>query len=162
MSTLRANAGRELDQSRPKGRVLALDYGRKRVGVAVSDELRLTAQPLSILKRINRASDVRRVREICRAHGVSRIVVGHPLHMTGEAGEMAEEAARFGARLQKELGIDVELLDERLTSWEAGQIAGRARRDAGESVDDLAAAVLLREYLDRENGARHAPGTAGD
>jgi len=162
MSTLRANAGRALDQNRPKGRVLALDYGRKRVGIAVSDELRLTAQPLSILKRVNRAIDVGRVREICRAHGVSRIIVGQPLHMTGEAGEMAEEAARFAARIQKELGIQVEMVDERLTSWEAEQTVGHARRRGSEPVDDVAAAVLLREYLDRENGAAGALRTEGD
>lgn len=139
-------------------RILALDYGRKRIGLALSDELRLTAQPLKTLARKNRADDVRRLREICREHGVARIIVGHPVHMTGEAGEMAEEAARFAARLKKELGIEVELLDERLTSWEAKQTAAgtRSPRDRRAPLDDVAAAILLREYLERRPQMRGA------
>ena len=136
-------------------RILALDYGRKRIGLAVSDELRLTAQPLQTLARKNRAEDVRRLREICREQGVARIIVGHPVHITGEAGEMADEAARFAARLKKELGIEVELLDERLTSWEAEQTAARTRR-SGAPLDDVAAAILLREYLERQPPAEGA------
>ena len=133
-------------------RILAIDYGRKRMGLALSDELQMTAQPLLVLVRTNRRSDLRRLREICRKHGVARILVGHPVHITGEAGEMADEAARFAARLQKELGIEVKLADERLTTWEAEQIVARRKspnRRGKPSVDDVAAAVLLREYLDR-------------
>ena len=145
--------------ARERRRILALDYGRKRIGLALSDELRLTAQPLKTLARKNRAEDVRRLREICREQGVARIIVGHPVHMTGEAGPMAEEAARFAARLKKEMGIEVELLDERLTSWEAEQtVAGTRsprRRDRA-ALDDVAAAILLREYLDRQSPARGA------
>ncbi len=143
--------------ARERRRILALDYGRKRIGLAVSDELRLTAQPLKTLERKNRAEDVRRLREICREQGVARIIVGHPVHMTGEAGPMAEEAARFAARLKKELGIEVELLDERLTSWEAEQTVGGTRSSRGRgraALDDVAAAILLREYLDRQSPAR--------
>jgi putative Holliday junction resolvase len=138
--------------ARERRRILALDYGRKRIGLAVSDELRLTAHPLKTLDRKNRAEDVRRLREICREQGVARIIVGHPVHMTGQAGPMAEEAARFAARLKKELGIDVELLDERLTSWEAEQTVARTRSPRGRdgaALDDVAAAILLREYLER-------------
>lgn len=145
--------------ARERRRILALDYGRKRIGLAVSDELRLTAQPLKTLARKNRAEDVRRLREICREQGVARIIVGHPVHMTGEAGPMAEEAARFAARLKKELGIDVELLDERLTSWEAEQTVAGTRSPRGRdraALDDVAAAILLREYLDRQSPARGA------
>jgi putative holliday junction resolvase len=138
-------------------RILALDYGRKRIGLALSDELRLTAQPLTNLVRKNRADDIRRLREICRAHGVARIIVGHPVHMTGEAGAMAEEAARFATRLKRELGIEVELLDERLTSWEAEQTVAGTRSSRGRApVDDVAAAILLREYLERHSPMRGA------
>ena len=136
-------------------RILAIDYGRKRIGLALSDELRLTAQPLLVLKRANRRDDLRRLRDICRKQGVARILVGHPLHMTGEAGEMADEAARFAARLRKELGIEVDLVDERLTSWEAGQMmaeTGSARQRNESSLDDVAAAIFLREYLERHRG----------
>jgi putative holliday junction resolvase len=133
-------------------RILAIDYGRKRMGLAVSDELQMTGQPLFTLVRTNRRNDLRRLREICRKHGVARILVGHPLHITGEAGEMADEAAQFAERLQKELGIEVKLVDERLTSWEAEQIVAQHKspnRRKKSSIDDVAAAVLLREYLDR-------------
>jgi putative pre-16S rRNA nuclease len=132
-------------------RILAIDYGRRRIGLALSDELGLTARPLAILLRTNRRNDLRRLREICREHGVGRILVGHPVHMTGASGEMADEAARFAARLAKELGIATELADERLTSWEAEQLLGEAKssRPKGAPVDDLAAAVLLREYLEK-------------
>jgi putative Holliday junction resolvase len=136
-------------------RILAIDYGRKRIGLALSDELQLTAQPLLVMTRTNRRNDLRRLRDICRKQGVARILVGHPLHITGEAGEMADEAARFAARLQKELGIEVDLVDERLTSWEAGQIvaeAGSSRQRKASSLDDVAAAIFLREHLERNRG----------
>jgi putative Holliday junction resolvase len=134
-------------------RILAIDYGRKRIGLALSDELGMTAQPLQVLAHKNRREDVRRLREICRAKGVRLIVVGHPVHITGEAGEMADETARFATRLRKELGIEVELADERLTSWEAEQTLaemGGAKRRKDAPLDDVAAAILLREYLERK------------
>jgi len=134
-------------------RILAIDYGRKRIGLALSDELGLTAQPLVTLVRANRRDDMRRLRDICRQHGVARILVGHPLHMTGAAGEMADEAARFAARLKKELGIVVELVDERLTTWEAEQTMAEIKSSSRRKrthIDDVAAAVLLREYLNRQ------------
>jgi putative holliday junction resolvase len=153
MIASRARVPEAANEMTPR-RVLAIDYGRKRIGLAVSDELGVTAQPLSILVRTNRQNDVRRLREICREHGVAQIVVGHPLHMSGQAGEMASEAAHFGARVQKELGIPVELVDERLTSWEAEQLAAQTQSAARKkgALDDLAAAILLREYLDHKRG----------
>jgi putative Holliday junction resolvase len=140
-------------------RILAIDYGRKKMGLALSDELQMTAQPLFTMARTNRRNDLRRLREICRKHRVARILMGHPLHITGEAGEMADEAAQFAARLQRELGIEVKLADERLTSWEAEQIVAQQKspsRRKKSSIDDVAAAVLLREYLDRNRAhAQH-------
>jgi putative Holliday junction resolvase len=140
------------------GRVLALDYGRRRIGIAVSDELRITAQPLETLERVNRQRDVQRLREIARKHQARLILVGHPVHLNGVPGEMAAEAARFARRIEKELGIPVELVDERLTSWEAAQTMAETRpgsrsgSKAGkrEALDHVAAAVLLRDYLERE------------
>jgi len=137
-------------------RILAIDYGRKRIGLALSDELGLTAQPLDVLIHKNRRQDIQRLREICREHGVRHILVGHPLHMTGEAGEMADETARFANRLGKELGIEVELADERLSSWEAEQIMteiGSTSSRKALPVDAIAAAILLREYLNRKRSA---------
>lgn len=137
--------------SRP-GRILAIDYGRRRIGLALSDELRLTAQPLATLTRTNRRNDLGRLRNLVRKHGVSCILVGHPLHLDGTSSPMAAEAARFARRLHKELGLPVELADERLTSWEAGQIlaGSKPKKRARTPVDPVAAAVLLRAYLERQ------------
>jgi putative Holliday junction resolvase len=148
-------------ESRPC-RILAIDYGRMRIGLAISDELQITAQPLQVMKRVNRREDLRRLRDICRKEGVARILVGHPLHITGAAGEMADEAARFAARLRKELGIEVDLVDERLTSWEAAQMVsetGSAAHRKASSLDDVAAAIFLREYLGQHR-ARLQPAAA--
>jgi putative holliday junction resolvase len=137
-------------------RILAIDYGRKRIGLALSDELGLTAQPLAVLVRKNRATDLKRLREICVENSVGRIIVGHPVHITGEAGEMAEEAARFAARLTKALHIETEMVDERLTSWEARQTLSETKsRAAGKraTVDDVAAVILLRDFLEHRREA---------
>jgi len=138
------------------GRVLALDYGRRRIGLAISDESRLTARPLATLVRTNRRNDLRRLREIARKHEVRGIVVGWPLHLDGSASEMAEEAARFARRIGKELGLPVKLVDERLTSWAAREIK-RGHKKRRESVDALAAALILRDYL----AAKPAPARGG-
>jgi putative holliday junction resolvase len=154
--TQRASAGEISATAGPKPRrILAVDYGRKRIGLALSDELGLTAQPLAVLVHTNRQNTLRRLREICREHRVAHIIIGHPLHMTGEAGDMADEAARFAARLEKEIGIAAELVDERLTSWEAEQTMAETRSSSRRKrgpLDDVAAAILLREYLERKRG----------
>lgn len=131
------------------GRILAIDYGRKRFGLAVSDELHLTAQPLATLSRTNRQNDLRRLRELCRRHHVSRIIVGHPLLLMGAESDMSREASRFASRLAKQLGLSVELADERLTSWEAEQTAKSTPRRA-RPLDEIAAALMLRDYLDKD------------
>lgn len=140
------------------GRVLAIDYGRRRIGIAVSDELGITAAPLAILERKNRRDDIRRLRDIARKHTIALIIVGSPVHLDGHTGEMAEEAARFAARLRKELGLPVKLRDERLTSWEAEQALKETtgRKRANPNVDSVAAAILLREYLEENLGRESA------
>ena len=139
-------------------RILAVDYGQKRIGLAVSDGLGLTAQPLAVLVRKNRQVDLKRIKEICARHGVRRIIVGHPVHINGEPGSMADEAARFAERLRKAVKIETELVDERLTSWEARQTLSETKhRSKGTAVDDVAAAVLLRDYLEHSR-AKNAAG----
>lgn len=135
-----------------------MDYGRKRIGLALSDELGLTSGPLTTMRRTNRQSDMRRLREICRRNGVCRIIVGHPLHLSGEAGTMAQEALGFARRLEKAVDIEVEMRDERLTSWEAKQTvaetkSGRAKKGF---LDDVAAAILLRDYLEQKRDRGHS------
>jgi putative Holliday junction resolvase len=136
------------------------------MGLALSDSLGVTARPLEVIERSNRRGDIARLREICRRHAVGRLLVGSPLHLDGTVSEMAREAERFAERLRRDLRLPVELVDERLTSWEAHQAldeiqsqrrrgratlrtANRGARRAPEAIDDLAAAVILRDYLSR-------------
>jgi putative Holliday junction resolvase len=154
-TTGRASSGGKSAPAARTERILAVDYGRKRIGLAISDELGLTAQPIGMLVRVNRQRDLSRLRETCRALGVTHMIVGQPLHMTGEAGEMALEAARFAARLGKATGIGVELVDERLTSWEAERTVAETRsavKRKRRAIDDVAAAVMLRDYLEKRGG----------
>lgn len=132
-----------------RARILAIDYGRKRLGLAVSDELGLTAQTLAVIVRTNRRSDMRRLRELAKEKKIGLIVVGSPVHLSGRMSEMAEEAAKFAARLEKELRLPVELRDERLTSWEAEEIAEQSKTSKNSEIDSVAAAILLREYLEK-------------
>jgi len=152
-----------------QGKILALDYGRKKIGLALADSEARIATPHDTLERINRNEDMRRLREFVRDHNVREIVVGLPLRLDGTHGEMAEEATGFANRLRKQIGVPVEMIDERLTSWEAERILeeemGRRilhetthdgkrkliRNTQGKyTVDAIAAMVILREYLSRE------------
>jgi putative holliday junction resolvase len=166
-----SSTGEILQSENQHTRVLGIDYGRARIGLAIADAEAGLARPLDTLERINRNEDMRRLREIARTQGVKQIVVGLPLRLDGTRGEMAEEAARFADRVRKQLGVPVEMVDERLTSWEAERLleeqGGRILRDHKESaykkrkpieprssVDAVAAAVILKEYLERQQAAK--------
>jgi putative holliday junction resolvase len=149
--------------------ILAIDYGRARIGLALADIETALPRPVATLERINRNEDMRRLREFVREHGVRQIVVGLPLRLDGSRGDMAEEASRFGERVRKQLGLPVEMVDERLTSWEAERIleeqAGKIFHDDSKtshkkrrestrvSVDAMAAAVILKEYLEKKQNS---------
>jgi len=153
--------------------ILGIDYGRARIGLAIADSETLLARPLETLRRVNRNEDMRRLREIVREHGVRQVIVGLPLRLDGTRGDMAEEATRFATRVRKQIGVLVEMVDERLTSWEAERLleeqAGRVLHDSkggpkkGKggaskvSVDALAAAVILKEYLDKLHATKNPP-----
>ena len=152
-----------------KGRILALDYGRARIGMAIADPETALPHPLGTLDRINRNEDMRRLRELVREHGVRQIVVGLPLRLDGTRGDMAEEASKFGQRVRKQLGLPVQMVDERLTSWEAERMleelqgrtihtaSGKKRKENSKpGVDALAAALILKEYLDRKHAMPEA------
>ena len=133
-----------------RGRILALDYGRKRIGLALSDELGITAAPLAVLVRKNRAYDFKRLREIAREHGAKQLVIGLPLRLDGAASEMSEEVKSFAKRLRKHLGLPVEMYDERLSSWQAHRrdtMPSKRRGSPDKPKDDLAAAIILRDFL---------------
>lgn len=135
----------------PEARILALDLGKRRIGLALSDELQLTAQGLETLERTNIREDLARLTELASGNHVSVIVIGNPLHMSGREGSQAEKAREFGARLQAASGIPVEFWDERLTTVEAQRVlrqSGISIEKRAQAVDRLSAVILLESYLD--------------
>ncbi len=136
-------------------RYLALDVGTKRVGIAVSDELGLTAQPvLTLERRRNQREDLRSIARLCRRFGVAGIVVGNPLALSGEPGSQAAKVQAFAAELRELTALPVHLWDERLTTHEAHQLlyeAGHARQDHRRVVDQVAATMILQSFLDRRS-----------
>lgn len=134
-----------------QGRVLALDLGKRRIGLALSDELGLTAQGLETLERTNIRADLAQLAETIAQHNVSSILIGNPMHMSGREGRQAEHAREFGARLQTATGLPVEYWDERLTTVEAQRVlraSGISIEKRAKAVDRLAAVILLESYLD--------------
>lgn len=133
-------------------RFLGLDIGNRRIGVAVSDELGLTAQPvLTLERRSSRREDLRSLARLCRRFGVAAIVAGDPVHLSGEESPQATKNRAFAAELGELTGLPVHLWDERLTSHEAHRIlyeAGHARQQHRKVVDQVAATLILQSFLD--------------
>ncbi len=126
--------------------VMALDWGARRIGIAVSDELGVSSNGLPTLQRTNIHSDLDSLTDIIRSRRIEKVVVGRPLNMNGGAGKSANLAERFARRLAKRAAIDVVLWDERLTSWEAESLVKPRRRTKG-GIDQAAAILLLESYL---------------
>ncbi len=132
-------------------RILALDHGTKRIGLAVSDEMALIAQPLEFLAAEPREDFFKRLKEIVDSRQVGEILVGIPRNMNGTYGPAAEKAREFVAALQKVLTIPIKTWDERLTTVQANRFlieTGMRREKRKERVDQTAAALLLQSYLD--------------
>jgi putative holliday junction resolvase len=132
-------------------RILALDLGKRRIGLAISDELGITAQGLPTLERKNLRTDMARLRQLVREREVSEILVGDPLHMSGDSGRQSIAAREFAASLAKETGREVKLWDERLTTVEASRVlreSGIGIEKRAKAVDKLSAVILLQSYLD--------------
>ena len=129
-------------------KVLALDYGPARTGVAVSDPTGTLARPVGVVERASTEAGLARLLELVRAEEPDRIVVGLPLTLRGEHGEQARATERFVATLRAAVDVPVESLDERFTTALAAQTPSRAAEDA------RAAAHLLTTYLERESGNR--------
>ena len=139
-------------------RYLAIDVGTKRIGIAVSDELGLTAQPvLTLERRRNRREDLRSIARLCRRFGVAGIVVGNPIKLTGEISPQATKVQAFAAELGDLAGLPIQLWDERLTTHEAHQLlyeAGQARHKHRFVVDQVAATMILQEFLDKQAASK--------
>ena len=142
------------------GRILAIDFGQRRLGLALSDPLGLTAQGLPTAERRNTREDLNFLQALTRRHKVSLIVVGNPLNMDGSEGPQSAKARAFAAEVARRVGVAVELWDERLTSVEANAMlddSGVQKWKRRGRVDQLAATILLQSFLDdRRERARAA------
>lgn len=133
------------------GRILGLDVGDRRIGLALSDELGLTAQPVLTLERKSRRHDLRFLVRLIRKYGCTQVVVGNPLYMSGDVSPQALKARAFAQALESEAGVDVTLWDERLSTTEAhrhldaaGHLPGKRRA----VIDQVAAVLILQSFLD--------------
>jgi putative Holliday junction resolvase len=139
------------------GRLLAIDLGAKRVGVAVSDELRITIRPLPAIERRSWKDLLRRIAALVETFDARGLVIGLPLRLDGVEGEAARDARSVAHKFQRSLGIPVHLQDERLTSFEAAsdlRSAARAEHEIEREIDSAAAALILRDFIvanDRPN-----------
>jgi putative Holliday junction resolvase len=132
-------------------RILAIDHGSKRIGIAVSDELKIIAQPLEYIHAEPAADFLARLKELIRDKEVELILIGMPRNMDGTYGPAAQKVQEFVAVLKTVLTLPIRLWDERLTSAQANRvlIQGNVRRDKRkEKVDKMAAAILLQSHLD--------------
>ena len=136
-------------------RVLGLDVGDRRIGVAVSDETGTVAQGRGVYLRRGEEEDLKYFAALCAREGVGRMVVGLPLNMNGSEGEQAAKVRAFAQKLAARTGLEVEFLDERLTTVEADRVlsqAGLSERHRRRVRDELAAVLILQAWLDRARG----------
>lgn len=134
----------------PAGRLLALDLGSRRVGVAVSDELQLSIRPLPPLVRASWKKLLREIAELCQSFDAKGVVVGLPVNIDGTEGEAAHEARRISRNLSLSLDLPIYLQDERLTSREAEQRLrgeGVSASEVAARIDGEAAALILSDFL---------------
>ena len=137
-------------------RVIGLDVGDKTVGIAVSDELGLTAQGLPTLRREGLAADLAYLRGVAQEQDATRLIVGLPLNMDGTEGQRVAVSRKFGDALGKLTGLPVEYWDERLTTAQAERVlidADVSRRKRRQVIDKLAAQVILQGWLDAQRPA---------
>ncbi len=138
------------------GRVMALDVGKARIGVALTDPLGYTAQPLLTVWCTSPGNDLRSILRLVRRHGVTEIVVGNPMHLQGGLLPFAAKVQAFAAQLAERAGVPVHLFDERLTTVEAhSQLdsAGHDARGRKGIIDQVAAAIILRDWLQEQQNA---------
>jgi putative pre-16S rRNA nuclease len=139
------------------GRILALDVGSKTIGRAVSDPLGITAQGLETIRRKNKRTDFEQLERTIAEYGVSEIVVGYPLHMSGEAGAQSLKMKEFADELQRRFGLPVHLWDERLTSAQANRLLRETEmsiRRRAQVVDRLAAVLILQSFMEARGSRR--------
>jgi putative Holliday junction resolvase len=135
----------------PKPRILALDLGKKRIGLAVSDPLGISAQGLPNIQRTNKRADLAELGRLAAEREVELILLGNPINMRGTEGRQSAWVREFAGDIEKRLGLPVKFWDERLTSVEAGRVlreSGISIEKRAAAVDRLSAVILLQSYLD--------------
>ena len=141
-------------------RILGFDVGDRRVGLAISDPLGYTAQPLFTLHRTNRRADLKWLARVVRKHAVTEAVVGNPLYMSGDQSPQAVKAQAFAEELRTEFGLTVHLWDERLTTTQAHRHldeAGHAAVGRKGIIDQVAAVLILQSFLEARASRRSRP-----
>jgi putative Holliday junction resolvase len=160
----------EAETSKQEGalvpRILGFDVGDRRIGLALSDPLGYTAQPLFTLHRTGRRADLKSVGRVLRKHGVTEAVVGNPLYMSGDQSPQAAKAQAFAEELRVEFGITVHLWDERLTTTQAhrylddaGHAGGSYKGERKGIIDQVAAVLILQSFLESRRNERLREGT---
>jgi len=142
-------------------RILALDVGARRIGLAISDPLGITAQGLETLHRTNKRTDLAHLQSLIVEYRVAEIVVGYPLKMSGRAGAQAEKVSAFAEELRRRFGLPVYLWDERLSSAEANRVLRQSEisiQRRGQAVDRLAAVLILQNFLESRIARSPHPG----
>lgn len=135
------------------GRLLALDLGERRIGVAVSDPTGTVARPLTTIVRASRQDDFEAICRLINEHRVARVIVGLPLSLDGVEGPQARQVRRYAERLTEVLDVPIEFWDERYSSVMAAEVLrekGRGRRNMHDKIDATAAAIILQSYLDAQ------------
>lgn len=144
------------------GRILALDVGEKRIGVAVSDPLQILARPLTVIRRAARTEDFSRIRRLVEEHGVIQIICGYPLSLDGTEGPQGRRVRRYAEALDEALTPPIVLWNESYSTVEADIVMQTTRpnlspRERREWVDAVAAAVILQSYLNAQSASAPPP-----
>jgi len=138
-------------------RIMGLDIGDKRIGVALSDPLQILASPLRTITRNDDGSALIEIAALARQYDIGRLVVGLPYLADGSVGEQARKVLDFTEKIKAQAGLEIVMLDERYTSFAAGQMlreAGKKRNSLKKQIDAAAATVILQAYLDEADAAR--------
>ncbi|OGS17310.1 MAG: Holliday junction DNA helicase RuvA [Elusimicrobia bacterium RIFOXYA2_FULL_50_26] len=134
-------------------RLLGIDYGHRRIGLALSDPLGITAQPLEVLERVSLKEDFARIAAIVAKYGVEKIVLGLPINMNGTESGLTSDVRRFAEELRESVALPVEFIDERLTTMQAERMlveeADMSREKRKKVRDKLAASLILQSYMDQ-------------
>jgi len=145
------------ESENPRHRVLGMDVGARRIGLAVSDPLGITAQGIETLERRNRRTDFAILERVINRYEVGEIVVGYPLRMSGSTGNQSEKMAAFAEELRHKFALPVHLWDERLTTAEAHRVLDQTEmstRRRSEVVDQMAAVLILQSFLEARSHHR--------